>query len=167
MKSGKTGLKRGLATVLIAIFIFSMFATTIAKSNATTVNANLGTSSYSVVKTGNSEGNGIYFHSEFGSVKEVIDAKEALAVEISREGTVLFKNDGALPLAKSDKITIWGLNSISVRMANHSVREYKQIPMQSTALRLTSATEINTGLKNMLPLTCDPIPGRKLMNNGR
>ena len=113
MKSGKTGLKRGLATVLIAIFIFSMFATAIATSNATTVNANLGTSSYDIVKTGDSESDGIYFRSEFGSVKEVIDAKEALAVEISREGTVLFKNDGTLPLAKSDKVTIWGLNSIS------------------------------------------------------
>ena len=112
MKSRKLGLKRGLATVLISVFIFSLFATAIASANSTTVNANLGTSSYSVVKTGDS-GDGIYFRSEFSSVKEVIDAKEALAVEISQEGTVLFKNDGALPLSNTDQVTIWGLNSIS------------------------------------------------------
>lgn len=113
MKNRKTGLKRGLAIVLISLFIFSMFATAIGTSNATTINANLGTSSYKSVKTGESESDGIYFQSEFSSVKDVIDAKEELAVEISREGTVLFKNDGTLPLAKSDAVTIWGLNSIS------------------------------------------------------
>ena len=113
MKSRKTGLKRGLANLLTAVFIFSMFATSIAKSNSTTVNANLGTTSYKAVKTGESESDGIYFESEFSSVGEVIEAKEELAAEISREGTVLFKNDGALPLSKSDKVTVWGLNSIS------------------------------------------------------
>ena len=114
MKGRKTGLKRGLAVLLASIFVLSLFATSIAQTWSGKINTFLGTSSYKMVKTGESTSDGIYFKSEFSSVKEVIDAKEALAREISQEGTVLFKNDGALPLNKSsEKVTIWGMNSIA------------------------------------------------------
>ena len=114
MKSKKTGLKRGLAVIMASLFVLSMFATSIAQTWAPKINAFLGTSSFETVKTGESAGDGIYFDSEFTDVKQVIDAKEALAREISQEGTVLFKNDGALPLdAASEKVTIWGLNALA------------------------------------------------------
>ena len=110
----KTGLKRGLAVILASLFVLSMFATSIAQTWAQKINSFLGTSSYETVKTGESAGDGIYYESEFKDVKEVIDAKEALAREISQEGTVLFKNDGALPLdPASEKVTIWGLNALA------------------------------------------------------
>ena len=112
MKKPKLGLRRGLAVLLASLFVLSMYATGIAQANAGKINSFLGTTSYKVEKTGEG-GDGIYFESEFGSLKEVIDAKEALAVEISQEGSVLFKNDGALPLSTSDKVTIWGLNSLA------------------------------------------------------
>jgi len=114
MKKAKTGLKRGLTALFASLFALSMFATSVAQANSAVINTNLGTTSYKMEKTGESTSDGIYFDSEFTSVKDVIDAKEALAVEISQEGTVLFKNDGTLPLDKaSDKVTIWGLNSIA------------------------------------------------------
>ena len=114
MKSKKTGLKRGLAVIMASLFVLSMFATSTAQTWAPKINAFLGTSSFETVKTGESAGDGIYFDSEFTDVKQVIDAKEALAREISQEGTVLFKNDGALPLdAASEKVTIWGLNALA------------------------------------------------------
>ena len=114
MKNQRTNLWRGLACLLSCLFIVSTFATSIARSNATTINANLGTSSFKVEKTGEDTGDGVYFESEFSKVEDLIKAKEALSVEISQEGTVLFKNDGTLPLDKeSDQVTIWGLNSIS------------------------------------------------------
>ena len=112
MKKPKLGLRRGLAVLLASLFVLSMYATGIAQANASKINSFLGTTSFKVEKTGEG-GDGIYFESEFGSLKEVIDAKEALAVEISQEGSVLFKNDGALPLSTSDKVTIWGLNSLA------------------------------------------------------
>ena len=112
MKKPKLGLRRGLAVLLASLFVLSMYATGIAQANAGKINSFLGTTSYKVEKTGEG-GDGIYFESEFGSLKEVVDAKEALAVEISQEGSVLFKNDGALPLSTSDKVTIWGLNSLA------------------------------------------------------
>ncbi len=114
MKSKKTGLARGLAVILTSLFVLSLFASSIAQTWAGKINTFLGTSSYETVKTGESTSDGIYFESEFGSVKEVIDAKEALAREISQEGTVLFKNDGALPLdPASEKVTVWGLNALA------------------------------------------------------
>ena len=114
MKGKATGLKRGLAALLASLFVLSMFATSIAGSWTGKINTFLGTSSYKTVKSGESTSDGIYFKSEFSSVKEVIDAKEALAREISQEGTVLFKNNGALPLnASSEKVTIWGLNALA------------------------------------------------------
>ena len=114
MKGKKTGLKRGLAVVLASIFVLSLFATSIAQANASKVNSFLGTTSYKMEKTGESKGDGIYFKSDYTSLKDMVDAKNALAEEISQEGTVLFKNNGVLPLNKAtDKVTIWGLNSIA------------------------------------------------------
>ena len=114
MKGKKTGLKRGLAVILASLFVLSLFVSSIAQTWAGKINTFLGTSSYETVKTGESTSDGIYFESEFKTVKEVIDAKEALAREISQEGTVLFKNNGALPLdPASEKVTIWGLNALA------------------------------------------------------
>lgn len=113
MKKPKTGLKRGITALLASLFLLSLFATNIAQANESKINQFLGTSSYKVEKTGEG-GDGIYFNSEFSTLKDVIEAKEALAREISQEGTVLFKNNGVLPLDKEkDKITFWGLNVIA------------------------------------------------------
>lgn len=112
MKSKKTGLKRGLAALILSIFVFSLCATAIANTWAGKINSFLGTSSYKVEKTGDSTTDGIYFKSEFTDLKQVVDAKQALAIEIAQEGTVLFKNNGALPLS-GDGVTVWGLNAIA------------------------------------------------------
>lgn len=105
MKGKKTDLKRGLAVLLTSIFVLSLFVTSLAGTYESTINSKLGTSSYKTEKTGESS-SGNYFLSAYTDLKEVVDAKEALAIEIAQEGTVLFKNDGSLPLAASEKVTI-------------------------------------------------------------
>ncbi len=114
MKNRKTGVWRGIAGLLASLFAFSLCLTSIAKANASSINVFLNTSSYVVEKTGESTSDGIYFDSEFQSVADVMAAKEALAEEISEEGSVLFKNNGALPLdTASEKVTVWGMNALS------------------------------------------------------
>lgn len=109
-----TGVWRGLTSVSASLLAVCVGATSIVNTNAAFINTRLGTSNYKVVDTGNGEDvDSTYFKSEFGSVKEVIEAKNALAEEIAQEGTVLLKNeDSALPLDNSsENVTLWGLNS--------------------------------------------------------
>lgn len=116
MKNDKhsTGPWRGLTAMSASLLALCVGATSIVNNNAAIINTRLGLSNYEVVDTGEGmESNSTYFKSEFSSLKELIEAKNALAEEISEEGSVLFKNENcALPLdINSEKITLWGLNS--------------------------------------------------------
>lgn len=114
MKGGKsTGMWRGLTSVSASLLALLVGATSIVNANAAFINTRLGTSNYKYVDTGSGAEDTSYFHSEYSTLEEVIAAKDALAEEISEEGTVLFKNEnGALPLhVKNENVTLWGLNS--------------------------------------------------------
>ncbi len=119
MKSKKqpTGaLWRGLSSITASLLAIVVGATSIANANAAIINTRLGITAYKVVDTSDGEEkDSTYFKSEFTSLKDLVEAKEALAVEISEEGTVLFKNlDKTLPLdTSSENVTLWGLNSIN------------------------------------------------------
>lgn len=109
----KTRCARGLATVTAALTIVAAGTTPILDSRANTLNNWLGTSNYETVKVdGENVGDGTYFDSEYSSLDEVIQAATDLATEIAGEGTVLLKNNGALPLnSEKEAVTLWGLNS--------------------------------------------------------
>ena len=110
------GLWRGLASITASLLALSLGATAITDANAAIINTRLGITNYKIVDTSNGEErDSTYFKSEYGSIKELVEAKNALAAEISSEGTVLFKNlDNALPLdISSENVTLWGLNSIN------------------------------------------------------
>jgi beta-glucosidase len=54
-----------------------------------------------------------YYKSEFSSLTDLVEAKKALAAQISAEGTVLLKNrNSALPLQAGSAVTLWGHNTI-------------------------------------------------------
>lgn len=115
----RTCVWRGASAALASVLSLTLCGTSIANAYASFINGRLGTSNYQVEKSEDSSGtDSIYFESEFSSLGELIDAKEALAEEIAEEGTVLFKNDNAaLPLNKgSEKVTLWGLNSIEATL---------------------------------------------------
>ena len=108
----RTGLWRGLTALMASLLVILLIASPIAESRASFLNGRLGTSNYAMVRDGDAAGDGVYFDSEFTALTELIDAKNALAAQISAEGSVLLKNDGALPLDKTaEKVTLWGLNS--------------------------------------------------------
>lgn len=105
---------RGLTSVSASLLALSVGALSIVNSNAAFINTRLGTSNYKVVDNSNGEEtDSTYFKSDYSSVAEVVEAKNALAEEIAEEGAVLFKNNNAaLPLDKtSEQVTLWGLNS--------------------------------------------------------
>lgn len=115
-KKGSTGLWKGLTSIFASLLAIIVGATVIAQANAAIINTRLGITNYKIVETADGEDrDSIYFKSEFSSLSDVIAAKDALAAEISSEGTVLFKNlNGALPLdIGSQRVTLWGLNSIN------------------------------------------------------
>ncbi len=110
------GLWRGLSAITASLLAIVVGANSIVESNAAIINTRLGIVNYKVVDTADGEErDSIYYKSEFSSLKDLVEAKDALAEEISEEGTVLFKNlEGTLPLdISSEKVTLWGLNSIN------------------------------------------------------
>ena len=115
-KKGSSGLWRGLSAIFAALLALIIGATYIADANAAFINQKLGITNYKVVDTADGEEkDSIYFKSEFNSLGELIAAKDALAAEISSEGSVLFKNlDNTLPLdIGAENVTLWGLNAIN------------------------------------------------------
>lgn len=109
----KKNIFRGLTGVMAVLLSIAVTGTELAVFRASFINSRLGTSSYATVDTGEGEEDTIYFKSEFSSLEEVVRAQEELAVQISSEGSVLFKNNGALPInASSETVTLWGLNSL-------------------------------------------------------
>lgn len=111
--STRISLKRGLAATAASVFSLLLVATSIAESNAGTINSQLGVSNYQVIQTGEAESDGVYYVSEFTDLETLINAKHELAEQISEEGSVLFKNiNSTLPLSKGQEtVTLWGLNS--------------------------------------------------------
>ncbi|MCR4904227.1 MAG: glycoside hydrolase family 3 C-terminal domain-containing protein [Butyrivibrio sp.] len=115
MKTGKgSSLKwRGLSAVCASLVAISVGALCIVNANAAFINSRLGTTNQKYVSSGESEYDSTYFESEYSGLSEIIEAKNALAEEITEEGTVLLKNENnALPLnISTEKVTLWGLNS--------------------------------------------------------
>ena len=111
-----SGLWRGLSSITAALLAIIVGATAIVDANASFINQKLGITNFKVVDTAEGEArDSIYFKSEFSSLSDLIAAKDALAAEISSEGSVLFKNlSNTLPLdTASEQVTLWGLNSIN------------------------------------------------------
>ena len=109
----KGNLWRGLSTTTAVLLVISLILGSIADSRADFLNQRLGTTNYKIMNIdADDAGDGIYYESEFSSLAELVAAQKEIAAQISAEGSVLLKNDGALPLNKdSETVTLWGLNS--------------------------------------------------------
>ena len=115
-KGKSSSLWRGLTAITASLLAIIVGATAIVNANASFINGQLGITNYKIVDTADGEKKDTtYFKSEFATLKDLIDAKNQLAEEISEEGTVLFKNiSNTLPLdISSEKVTLWGLNSVN------------------------------------------------------
>ena len=84
-KKRSSGVWRGLTSVSASLLAIVFGASSIANANAAFINTRLGTSNYKAVDTGEEDTDSTYFKSEFSSLTELTDAKNALAEEIAEE----------------------------------------------------------------------------------
>ena len=112
MKAKKPSVMRGLMSIFAVLLAILVGAGSVINARTAFLNSRLGTSNYKTIKH-ESDKDGIYFDSEFGSIEEVVNALQDTAAEVASEGAVLLKNENnGLPIDKgSEKVTLWGLNS--------------------------------------------------------
>ncbi len=103
MKVFNTKLWRILMMVFIALTAILIAVTSVAYSFAPMVNDALGIETSKVIGESSKQ----YYTSDYDNIEEMFQAKVELMREVGREGTVLLKNDGLLPV-KTGKVTVLG-----------------------------------------------------------
>ena len=104
---------RGLTSLCACITAVALVGTTIVGGFRTDIDKFLGTSSTKVI-TENADPSEIYtYTSDYSSTTELVQAIADVAERMSEEGTVLLKNNGALPLSADEKghLSLLGFSS--------------------------------------------------------
>ncbi len=108
----RKNLWRGAAYLSAALLFVGTTAGTALETNRNVVDGYLGTKSY-VVET-DETGEALYttFTADYSNTDELVAAHEAAGEELAEEGSVLLKNNGALPLSSEAKsVTLLGLRA--------------------------------------------------------
>jgi beta-glucosidase len=104
---------RGLASVTASVTAFAIAGTSIVNGFRTDIDKFLGTSSTKVV-TEEADASTVYtYKSDYSSTTELVQAIQNVGEQMSAEGSVLLKNNGALPLTADEKskISLLGFSS--------------------------------------------------------
>ena len=102
---------RGLSGVMGILFTFLLIASKVSAYFTPEINAFLHTSSYVTIE---GDGETQHYKSKYATLQELLDAKYELNIEIQHEGSVLLKNNGALPLSSGErKVTLLGTSSVN------------------------------------------------------
>lgn len=104
---------RGVIAFTAALLTLSLSLSSVIDAFRTDIDKFLGTQSMRIV-TDNTEDEDLYtFKSDYSSTTELLDAIEDLGERMNEEGSVLLKNNGALPLSDSEKqkVTLLGFSS--------------------------------------------------------
>lgn len=115
MSKKKSGRRvwRGVTTATASLLTLSVCASTVVDGFRTDIDKFLGTKSTKLV-TENSDGTDLYtFKSDYTSTTELLHGIQDVGERMSEEGSVLLKNNGALPLTQDEtqKITLLGFSS--------------------------------------------------------
>ena len=115
MSKKKSGRRvwRGVTTATASLLALSVCASTVVDGFRTDIDKFLGTKSTKLV-TENSDGTDLYtFKSDYTSSTDLLHGIQDVGERMSEEGSVLLKNNGALPLTKDEtqKITLLGFSS--------------------------------------------------------
>lgn len=94
---------RGLSSVLVSLLVLSLTAAPIVERFRTDIDKFLGTSSTKMVRAENASAEGLYaYNSDYASTTEMVQAIADLGERMSEEGSVLLKNNDALPLTNEE-----------------------------------------------------------------
>lgn len=115
MSKKKSGRRvwRGVTTATASLLALSVCASTVVDGFRTDIDKFLGTKSTKLV-TENSDGTDLYtFKSDYTSTTELLHGIQDVGERMSEDGSVLLKNNGALPLTQDEtqKITLLGFSS--------------------------------------------------------
>lgn len=105
---------RGLTAVTAALLALTLVGQVIVNGFRTDIDKFLGTKSSILVTDNDVDASELYtYKSDYSSTKELLDAIEDLGERMSEEGTVLLKNNGALPLTaeETQKVSLLGFSS--------------------------------------------------------
>ena len=104
---------RGVTTATASLLALSVCASTVVDGFRTDIDKFLGTKSTKLV-TEDSDGTDLYtYKSDYTSTTELLQGIQDVGERMSEEGSVLLKNNGALPLSSDEtqKITLLGFSS--------------------------------------------------------
>ena len=102
---------RGITSMFGILFTFVLIASMILNYFVPEINVFMHTSSYEVIA---GDGETEHYKSKYDTLQDLLSVKEALNIEIQEEGSVLLKNNGALPLAENERnITLLGVSSVN------------------------------------------------------
>ena len=112
-KNSKRRVWRGVTTATASLLALSVCASTVVDGFRTDIDKCLGTKSTKLV-TEDTDGVDLYtFKSDYTSTTDLLHGIQDVGERMSEEGSVLLKNNGALPLTKDEtqKITLLGFSS--------------------------------------------------------
>ena len=107
-------IRRGLAALAVMLLVFSLCVAPVVEKYRTDIDKFLGTSSTKLVTDNNEAAQNAYtWQTDYASTTELVQAIADLGERMSEEGSVLLKNNGALPLDSTEKgkISLLGFSS--------------------------------------------------------
>ncbi|MBO7364763.1 MAG: beta-glucosidase-related glycosidase, partial [Lachnospiraceae bacterium] len=94
---------RGIAAVMAALTALALTGSTIVNNFRTDIDKFLGTSSTRIVNEEADPSTAYTYKSAYKNTTELVKAIADVGERMSEEGTVLLKNNGALPLTAAEK----------------------------------------------------------------
>jgi beta-glucosidase len=110
--SSSTRTWRGVICALVSLLVVVFGLSRIAEDWKTTLDSRLGTVSSKVVTTESENIEDLYpYTSDYASTTDLVNAHRDLAERLQEEGSVLLKNNNALPLENGARVTLLGMRS--------------------------------------------------------
>ncbi len=113
-KFGNKKLWRVLTAVLSLFLVLAIAGNAVTQEWAGYINKYLGIETTKMVERGDGTADTVYFKSEYNNYKDVMEAARDVARRVQAEGTVLLRNNGALPLNKGAKVTFLSYSTVDL-----------------------------------------------------